>query len=53
MLTEDFSTKKQKTRSNNKEIKESDNKVEYEISKLMTIEHIAKEKSKIMEAHDG
>lgn len=51
MLTEDFSTKKQKTRSNNKEIKDSDNKTEYEISKLMTIEHIAKEKSKIMETH--
>lgn len=53
MLTEDFLGKKKSTRQNNKELNESENRIEFEISKMMTVEHILKEKSKIEESHDG
>lgn len=50
LLTEDFRSKKHDTRSGNKEMKQSDNALEYQISKLLTVEHILKEKSKIEES---
>lgn len=49
MLTEDFSERKHKVRTSNK-INKDENYVEYEIIKLMTIEHINKEFVKLKEA---
>ena len=53
MLTEDYLSKKKSTRQSNKELNESENKIEFEISKMMTTEHILKEKSKIEEIKGG
>jgi len=53
MLTEDYLSKKKDTRQSNKENKQSDDKLEFEISKMMTTEHILKEKAKIEEARGG
>lgn len=52
MLTEDYLGIKKDNRTHNKELKESDNKTEYEIINMMTLEHILKEKNKVMELHN-
>ena len=52
LLTEDFNVSKGRTRTGNKFLKDNA-PIEYEIIKLMTEEHILKEKSKIAEARDG
>lgn len=49
MLTEDFLSKKKDKRGAKKEAVEQGMTVEYEIIKLLTVDQIAKEKSKIME----
>lgn len=51
MLCEDFRTTKNHLRSSNTEKKE-ENPVEYSIIKLMTVEHVLKEKSKILEKYN-
>lgn len=52
MLTEDYKQIKHDNRTHNHEMKESDNKTEYEIISMMTVEHILKEKQKVIEAHN-
>lgn len=52
VLTEDFRENKNKTRNNNS-INKEENAIEYEIIKLMTVEHVLKEKSKIEETYGG
>lgn len=51
MLCEDFRTTKNKVRSENRENKE-ENPIEYEIIKLMTVEHVIKEKNKVLEKYN-
>lgn len=48
MLTEDFLNRKNRVKSENKENKE-ESKTEYEVSKLLTDEHISKEYNKLLE----
>lgn len=48
LLTEDFIKAKAHTRQENKSLKEQ-SPIEYDISKLMTIEHISKEYNKLLE----
>ena len=50
MLTEDYLSMKKDTKQSNKQLKESENELEFKISKLMTPEHILKEKAKIEES---
>ena len=52
VLCEDFRNTKSKVRSENRENKD-ENPIEYEIIKLLTLEHILKEKTKIEEKYDG
>ena len=51
MLCEDFRNTKNKVRSENRENKE-ENPIEYEIIKLMTVEHVIKEKNKVLEKYN-
>lgn len=51
MLCEDFRATKSKVRSDNRENKE-ENPMEYEIIKLMTLEHVLKERNKVLELHN-
>lgn len=52
MLTEDFKSTRKNTKTTNKSLKEA-SLIEYEISKLLTDEHILKEKTKIEERYGG
>lgn len=52
MLTEDFLAEKFKLRSSKKVAQEEGSSVERDIIKLMTVEHVIKEKTKIMELHN-
>ena len=52
MLTEDYKKHKSSSRHENKVLKE-DHNTEYEIIKLMTYEHIMKERNKVMELHNS
>ena len=49
MLTEDFTNKKMKHRNSKREAQEAGESVERDIIKLMTVDHVIKEKHKVME----
>ena len=53
MLTEDFLSKKKGLRGAKKEAVENGTTIEYEIIKLLTVDHIVKEKAKVMERRNS
>lgn len=53
MLTEDFLSKKKGLRGAKREAAENGTSIEYEIIKLLTVDHIIKEKAKVMERRNS